>query len=135
MCYHIWQKVNGWKSFFRAFTELSNGNQKCQQSGKGHCDHNQDKGIPDRLEKIWVMKDVGIVVHTCPIVSLGSGIIALFKGIDKNIDKRVDHENTQKKHSRQKVQPAFEVSFVHRSLPLKVDPFTSIMPEQEEPFG
>ena len=54
------------------------------------------------------MKDVGIVVHTCPIVSLGSGIIALFKGIDKNIDKRVDHENTQKKHSRQKVQPAFE---------------------------
>ena len=85
------------KVFYRAFTELK-GERKSevQQSGKGHCDHNQDKGIPDRLEKIWVMKDVGIVVHTCPIVSLGSGIIALFKGIDKNIDKRVDHEIPRK---------------------------------------
>ena len=98
------------KSFFRAFTELKATEiRSASKVERGHCDHNQDKGIPDRLEKIWVMKDVGIVVHTCPIVSLGSGIIALFKGIDKNIDKRVDHENTQKKHSRQKVQPAFEV--------------------------
>ena len=53
------------------------------------------------------MKHIGIVVCACPVIGLGCRVIALFKGVDKNVNERIYHENTQKQDCRQKIEPAF----------------------------
>ena len=63
------------------------------------------------------MQHIGIVVKTRAPEGLGGGVVALFKGVYKNVDERVDHEHAQKRDSRQQVQPGFPVLFLHVCLP------------------
>jgi hypothetical protein len=53
------------------------------------------------LQKIRVVQNVGIVVRADAEIGLRSGIIALLKGIDENVDQGIDHKNADEQDGRQ----------------------------------
>ena len=94
----------------------AHGNQKRQPGGHRHRDHHQNEGILQRLEKIGVVEDIGIVVDAHALIGLGRKVIGFLKGIDKHVNKGINHKDPEKDHGRQQIHPALEISFFHGSL-------------------
>ena len=61
--------------------------QQCQKCGDRHGDCNQKQRVFQCLQKIRIVKYIGIVVHTRSIIRLGSGVISFLKRIHKHINE------------------------------------------------
>ena len=79
------------------------------------------------------MEDIGIVILAYSEISLGGGIVALLKGIDKDVYQRIDQKQYNEYQCRQQVQPALVLVMGHRLFPrFEVDALFIFHAEQED---
>ena len=84
---YIGQEKNRLKQFLQGLNGAErHRDQKRKRGGERHGNDNKNKSVFQRLQKICVVQDIGIIVAAGSEKCLGSGVVAFLKGVDKHVD-------------------------------------------------
>ena len=93
------------------------GDQECDRRRQRNCDDNQNERVLEGLQEIRVPQDIRVIVLTYTKIGLGGEVVPFLQGVDHDVEQGIDHEDAQKDHRREQVQPGFIVVFIHYAPP------------------